>query len=107
MAPLDREPSHAAGDIAAVGYGDGYPRNAASGTPVLVNGERAGFAGRVSMDMIGIDVTDRSGAARIGDPVVLWGEGLPVEEIARWAETIPTRWSAASPLELPRPFTNN
>jgi alanine racemase len=44
--------------VAAVGYGDGYPRNLASGSPVLVNGERAPLAGRVSMDMIGIDVTD-------------------------------------------------
>jgi alanine racemase len=75
--------------IASVGYGDGYPRSAASGTPVLVNDERAGLAGRVSMDMLAIDVTDLKRAARIGDPVVLWGPGLPVEEIALWAETVP------------------
>jgi alanine racemase len=75
--------------VAAVGYGDGYPRNLASGTPVLVNGERAGLVGRVSMDMIGIDVTDLHRSPVLGDPVVLWGEGLPVEEIAVWAETIP------------------
>jgi alanine racemase len=75
--------------VAAVGYGDGYPRNLESGTPVLVNGERAGLAGRVSMDMIGIDVTDLKGEPKLGDPVVLWGEGLPVEEIAVWADTIP------------------
>jgi alanine racemase len=75
--------------IAAVGYGDGYPRNLGSGTPVLVNGERAGLAGRVSMDMIGIDVTDLKQAPKLGDPVVLWGAGLPVEEIAVWADTIP------------------
>ena len=75
--------------IASVGYGDGYPRSAASGTPILVNGERAGIAGRVSMDMLAIDVTDTRRPARVGDPVVLWGDGLPVEEIALWAETIP------------------
>ncbi|MGB6306192.1 MAG: alanine racemase, partial [Steroidobacteraceae bacterium] len=75
--------------VAAVGYGDGYPRNLASGAPVLVNGERTGLAGRVSMDMIGIDVTDLKLPPKLGDPVVLWGEGLPVEEIAVWAETIP------------------
>jgi alanine racemase len=75
--------------IAAVGYGDGYPRNLASGSPVLVNGERVPLAGRVSMDMIGIDVTAMSRAPRIGDPVTLWGKGLPVEEIAAWADTIP------------------
>jgi alanine racemase len=75
--------------VAAVGYGDGYPRSLGEGAPVLVNGERAGLAGRVSMDMIGIDVTDLHRPPVMGDPVVLWGEGLPVEEIAVWANTIP------------------
>jgi alanine racemase len=75
--------------IAAVGYGDGYSRHLASGTPLLVNGERAALAGRVSMDMIGIDVTDVRRAPRPGDPVVLWGEGLAVEEVATWARTNP------------------
>jgi alanine racemase len=75
--------------VAAVGYGDGYPRSLGSGAPVLVNSERAGLAGRVSMDMIGIDVTDLHRPPALGDPVVLWGEGLPVEEIAVWADTIP------------------
>ena len=75
--------------IAAVGYGDGYPRSLGSGAPVLINGQRAPLAGRVSMDMIGIDVTDLAQAPRLGDPVVLWGAGLPVEEIAVWADTIP------------------
>jgi alanine racemase len=75
--------------VAAVGYGDGYPRSLGSGSPVLVGGQRAPLAGRVSMDMIGIDVTDLPQAPKIGDPVVLWGAGLPVEEIAVWADTIP------------------
>jgi alanine racemase len=75
--------------VAAVGYGDGYPRSLGAGTPVLVNGERAGLAGRVSMDMIGIDVTDLRRPPKQGDPVILWGKGLPVEEIAVWANTIP------------------
>ena len=75
--------------IAAVGYGDGYPRSLMAGSPVLVNGQRAPLAGRVSMDMIGIDGTDLAVPPRLGDPVILWGEGLPVEEIAVWAETIP------------------
>jgi alanine racemase len=74
--------------IASVGYGDGYPRSAASGTPVLVNGEKAGLAGRVSMDMLAVDVTDLQHSVKVGDSVVLWGEGLPVEEIALWAETV-------------------
>ena len=75
--------------VAAVGYGDGYPRSLGAGAPVLVNGERAGLAGSVSMDMIGIDVTDLKREPKLGDPVVLWGEALPVEEIAVWSETIP------------------
>jgi alanine racemase len=75
--------------IAAVGYGDGYSRSFSSGTPLLVNGERAALAGRVSMDMIAIDVTDVKRTLQVGDPVILWGEGLPVEEIATWARTNP------------------
>ena len=74
--------------VAAIGYGDGYPRHAPSGTPVLVNGRRAGVAGRVSMDMLGIDLRQHPDA-RVGDPVILWGRGLPVELIARAADTIP------------------
>jgi alanine racemase len=73
--------------VAAIGYGDGYPRHAGSGTPVLVNGNRAQLAGRVSMDMIGIDLRNIPDA-HVGDPVILWGEGLPIDEIARCASTI-------------------
>lgn len=73
--------------IVAVGYGDGYPRHMANGTPVLVNGERAPLAGRVSMDMIAIDVTDPP-PVKVGDPAILWGEGLPAEEVAPHAETL-------------------
>jgi alanine racemase len=75
--------------IVSVGYGDGYPRGACSGTPVLVNGEHATLVGRVSMDMIAIDTTDVQRDPKVGDPVVLWGEGLAIEEVAIWAETIP------------------
>lgn len=74
--------------IAAIGYGDGYPRHAGNGTPVLVNGRRAPLIGRVSMDMIAVNL-EQQPEAKVGDPVVLWGEGLPVEEIARHAGTIP------------------
>ncbi len=73
--------------VAAVGYGDGYPRHAPSGTPVLLNGREAALIGRVSMDMISLDLR-RHPEARIGDPVVLWGEGLPVERVAQAAGTI-------------------
>jgi alanine racemase len=71
----------------AIGYGDGYPRHAVNGTPVLVGGKRAPLAGRVSMDMITVDVTDLPGTS-IGDPVTLWGKGLPVNEVAASAGTI-------------------
>lgn len=74
--------------VIAVGYGDGYPRHARHGTPVLVNGRRVPLVGRVSMDMIAVDL-GRCPEARPGDPVVLWGEELPVEEVARCADTIP------------------
>lgn len=73
--------------VAAIGYGDGYPRHAVPGTPVLVNGKRVALAGRVSMDMITLDLRALPDA-RVGDPVVLWGQGLPVEEVARSAGTI-------------------
>jgi alanine racemase len=74
--------------IAAIGYGDGYLRRLGSGTPVLVRGRRAPVAGRVSMDMIAVDVT-MVPEVRVGDEVTLWGAGLPVEELARLADTIP------------------
>lgn len=73
--------------IVAMGYGDGYPRHAPSGTPVLVGGRPAALAGRVSMDMLAVDLSDRAEAA-VGDAVVLWGEGLPVETVAARAGTI-------------------
>ncbi len=73
--------------VVAVGYGDGYPRHAAPGTPVLVSGCRARLVGRVSMDMITVDLRF-IGNAKVGDPVVLWGDGLPVDEVANKAETI-------------------
>jgi alanine racemase len=74
--------------IAAIGYGDGYPRNMRAGTPVLVNGKEAPIVGRVSMDMTAIDLTDLTGA-KVGDLVTLWGRGLPAERIAPFADTIP------------------
>jgi len=72
----------------AIGYGDGYPRHAKAGTPVLVNGKRVSLIGRVSMDMMTVDLENQPDA-KPGDPVTLWGENLPVEEIAHWTDTIP------------------
>ena len=74
--------------VIAIGYGDGYPRYVESGTPVLVNGNRVPLIGRVSMDMITVDLKNQP-HAKPGDPVTLWGNGLAVEEIALAADTIP------------------
>jgi alanine racemase len=74
--------------VAAIGYGDGYPRHLRSGTPVLLNGAKAKLAGRVSMDLITLDLRGHESAAP-GDEVTLWGENLPVEEVAIWADAIP------------------
>lgn len=80
-------PEDMAVGVAAIGYGDGYPRSAAAGTPVLVNGHKASLIGRVSMDLITIDLRGVPDA-RTGDRVTLWGEGLPVETVAVAAGTI-------------------
>jgi alanine racemase len=73
--------------VVACGYADGYPRHAPAGTPVLVAGQRARIVGRVSMDMICVDVTDIE-QAQVGAPVTLWGEGLSADEVATHAGTL-------------------
>lgn len=74
--------------IVAAGYGDGYPRHADSGTPILINSQRASTIGNISMDMLAVDLRSVNNA-RVGDPVELWGEYLPIEEIAQYAGTVP------------------
>jgi len=71
----------------AIGYGDGYPRHAPSGTPVLVNGQRVPLLGRVSMDLISVDLSSLE-KVEVGDPVELWGQELSVNEVASAAGTI-------------------
>jgi alanine racemase len=73
--------------IVACGYADGYPRHASTGTPVLVNGKRTRLVGRVSMDMISVDLSGLPGA-HIGTPVTLWGEGLSADEVGAAAGTL-------------------
>lgn len=73
--------------VVACGYADGYPRHAPNGTPVVVDGKRTRIVGRVSMDMITVDLSEIPGA-RIGSKVVLWGEQLPIDEVANAAGTI-------------------
>ena len=70
-----------------IGYGDGYPCQAPAGTPVAVNGKRASLVGRVSMDMVTVDVTDLD-AVNIGDSVELWGETVSIDEVAKSVGTI-------------------
>lgn len=89
----------------AIGYGDGYPLHAPSGTPVLINGQRCPMVGRVSMDMITVDVTDLPSVA-IEDEVTLWGAGLSVNEIAACAGTISYELLTRMPRRTPRVYIN-
>jgi alanine racemase len=73
--------------VVACGYGDGYPRHAPNGTPVSVAGRTTGTVGRVSMDLLCVDLSDIP-EARPGTRVVLWGEGIPVERVAQAAGTV-------------------
>lgn len=73
--------------VVACGYADGYPRHAPGGTPILVAGQRSQTLGRVSMDMLATDLTDLP-MAGVDSPVLLWGEGLPADEVATAAGTI-------------------
>jgi alanine racemase len=73
--------------VVAVGYADGVHRILPSGAPVLIHGQRAPMVGRVSMDMITVDLRGLP-QAQVGDTVTLWGEGLPAEEVAEWAGTL-------------------
>jgi alanine racemase len=84
----------------ACGYADGYPRHAPTGTPILVNGQRTRTLGRVSMDMLAVDLSDIGGAA-VGSKVVLWGEGMPVEEVATAAGTISYELTCALAARVP------
>jgi len=72
--------------VVACGYADGYPRHAPTGTPVLINGRISRTLGRVSMDMLCVDLSEHADAG-VGSPVVLWGEGLPVDTVAAAAAT--------------------
>jgi alanine racemase len=73
--------------VVACGYADGYPRHAPHGTPVIVDGVRTTLVGRVSMDMMTVDLTPIANA-RVGSKVTLWGDGLAIDEVAQAAGTI-------------------
>ena len=89
--------------ILAAGYADGLPRHLPSGAPVAFSTGRAPLVGRVSMDMIAVDVTDLP-VVLVGERAVLWGEGLPVETVAGWAGTIAYELLCAVAPRVPRQY---
>ncbi len=86
--------------VVACGYADGYPLNAPNGTPVLVNGMRTRSVGRVSMDMMTVDLTPIPQAG-VGAPVELWGQNLPLDEVAQAASTLGYELMCALSLRVP------
>jgi alanine racemase len=91
--------------VVAAGYGDGYPRHAPNGMPVLVNSKVVPLVGRVSMDMLCVDLRDQPGA-QAGDPVQLWGDCLPVEAVAARAGTLSYELLCSVSARVPREYCN-
>lgn len=89
----------------AIGYADGYPRNAQAGTPVFINNQLAPLAGRVSMDMITVDVTNVANV-NLGDVVELWGENLSVEVVAEHMNTINYELLTCVSARVPKVYVN-
>ena len=92
---------HDALPILACGYADGYPRHAPTGTPVLVGGRRCQLVGRVSMDMLTVDLSGCPDAD-VGTEVELWGAQLPVDEVAVAAGTLGYELLTAVSARVPR-----
>ena len=92
--------------VVACGYADGYPRHAPDGTPVLVNGVKTRLIGRVSMDMVTVDLTNVLDA-KVGAQVELWGQNLPIDEVAQAAGTIGYELMCALALRVPVTVVNN
>ena len=88
----------------AAGYGDGYPRHAKNGTPVLIRGVKCPLVGNVSMDMISVDITDIAAPIDIGELVTLWGPGLGVNEVAHHCGTIGYELLTRMPARVPRVY---
>ena len=88
----------------AAGYGDGYPRHAPDGTPVWLGGQRVPIAGRVSMDLITVDVSSLTEDVKVGDMAQLWGSELPVDEVADHIGTIGYELLTRLSLRVPKVF---
>jgi alanine racemase len=91
--------------IIAAGYGDGYPRHAKSGTPVYLNGRRVPLIGRVSMDMLAVDLRSCKNP-QIGDEVELWGQHISIDEVAQYTQTISYPLLCGVTMRVPRLFQN-
>ena len=89
--------------IVAIGYADGYPQSTKAGTPVFINKQLAPIVGRVSMDMITVDVTNIP-TVNLGDSVELWGENLPVTKVAKYLETTTYELLTRVSTRLPRRY---
>lgn len=89
--------------MVAIGYGDGYPRHAGTGTPAAVNGRRIQLIGRVSMDMLAVDLTNAP-EAKVGDRVELWGNTVGVDEVALCAGTISYELLTGITARVPRAY---
>lgn len=87
----------------AIGYADGYDRHIGNGSPILVAGQRTQVAGRISMDMVTVDLTDVENV-EVGSLVELWGENLPVAEVAEAASTIPYTLFTGVSKRVPRRY---
>ncbi len=91
--------------VVACGYADGYPRNMVTGSPIVVCGQQTRILGRVSMDTLSVDL-GRIPQAQVGDPVSLWGQELPVREVADAAKTIPYELLTHVSKRVPRVYQN-
>ena len=86
--------------VVACGYADGYPRHAVDGTPVMVDGIRTRLVGRVSMDMLTVDLSNLPNA-QVGSSVELWGQNIPIDEVANHSGTIGYELMCALALRVP------
>jgi len=89
-----------------VGYADGYPRSLSNRGQVLVRGQRCPVVGRVTMDITLVDITDAGEGIDVGETVTVWGSGLPAEEVASWAGTIPYEIFTGVAARVPRVYSD-